>query len=261
LLQPARHCPRWDRAAAEAIKALQIDPSSAEAHAALGYVRHYDLRWAEAEREFRRAIELNPSFALAHIWYANMLMSRSRMAEAIAQAYAARELDPFSLVINTNVGWVLYYARRYDAALAQLRQTIALDSTYVQAHMRLVGPLVATGALLEAHAESHRIVALSKASPSAVGGLALTEIRVGQRDSARMLLAELIARSKREYVPPLSIAEIFASLGDVDAAMGWMEKAFAEGSNGMAYLAVEPVNAPLRGDPRFQRLLARAGLE
>lgn len=249
------------RAASEAIKALQIDPASAEAHAALGYVWHYDLRWADAEREFRRAIELNPSLALAHVWYANLLMSQSRMAEAIAQVYAARELDPFSLVINANVGWVLFYAGRYEEAIAQLRQTLALDSTYLQARSRLVGALSATGQHEEAHTEAHTLVTLSDSAVPYLAGLALTEVHVGHTDSARIVLADLLSRARRQYVPPVSIAHLYASLGAVDSAMVWMERAFAERSNAMAYLAVEPANAPLRADPRFKNLLARAGLE
>ena len=249
------------RAAAEAIKALQIDPFSAEAHAALGYVWHYDLRWADAEREFRRAIELNPSFALAHIWYANLLMSRSRMREAITQAYTARDLDPFSLVINTNVGWVLFYAGRDVDAVAQLRQTLALDSTYLQARARLIGALFALGRVDEAHLQSHRLVALSDSAAPYVAGLALDEARVGHRDTARVMLSSLIARATRQYVPPFSIAQILATLGATDSAMDWVDRAFAERSNAMAYLAVEPANAPLRANPRFQELLARAGLK
>jgi tetratricopeptide (TPR) repeat protein len=249
------------RAAAEAIKALQIDPSSAEAHAALGYVWHYDLRWADSEREFRRAIELNPSFALAHIWYANLLMSRSRMREAITEAYAARDLDPFSLVINSNVGWVLFYAGRYEEAVSQLRQTLALDSTYLQARARLVGALFALGRLDEAHLQSHRLVALSDSALPYLAGLALDEARVGHRDTARVMLSDLIAKSGRQYVPPFSIGQILASLGAVDSAMDWVDKAFAERSNAMAYLNVEPANEPLRASPRFQALLVRAGLK
>ena len=94
-------------AAAEAIGALQIDPNSSEAHAALGYLRHYEWRWADAESAFLRAIDLNPSNALARLWYANLLMSRRRFDESLRQAYAARDLDPFSLIVNTNIGWIL----------------------------------------------------------------------------------------------------------------------------------------------------------
>ena len=105
------------RAAAEAIRALQIDPYSAEAHAALAYVRHYEWQWAEAEREFRRAIEMNPSYPYAHLWYANLLMSRRRLDEALQQVKLAQELDPFSLIVNSNVAWVLTNAGRNAEAI------------------------------------------------------------------------------------------------------------------------------------------------
>ena len=248
-------------AAAEAIKALQIDPSSAEAHAALGYVWHYDLRWADAEREFRRAIELNPNFALARIWYANLLMSRRRMREAIEQVYAARDLDPFSLVINTNVGWVLFYAGRYPDAIRQLEQTLALDSTYVQAHSRLADALRAAGRLREAREHVQRVVVLTDSSLHALAAVALFDAYAGERDSARALLRDVMSRAERQYLPPVSIAQILTQLGDRNSAMVWLTKAFDERSNAIAYLAVEPAFDPLRGDPRFEALIARAGLK
>ncbi len=114
------------RAAEAAIKALQIDPGLAEAHATLGYVRHYNWEWEAAEQSLRRAIELNPSNALAHVWYANLLSSRLRLDEAVGEVGLARELDPLSLIVNTNVGWVLFMARRNDEAIAQYVRTLAL---------------------------------------------------------------------------------------------------------------------------------------
>jgi TolB-like protein/Tfp pilus assembly protein PilF/tRNA A-37 threonylcarbamoyl transferase component Bud32 len=249
------------RAAAEAIKALQIDPNSAEAHAALGYVWHYNLRWTDAEREFRRAIQLNPSFSLVRIWYANLLMSRSRMKEAIDQVDAARELDPFSLVINTNVGWVLDFAGRHDDAVTQLRQTLALDSEYVQARWRLALALLSSKRLEEAREEASRIVVLGDSAPPALALLALIDAHAGRRDAARVLLRELLTRSQRQYVPPAPLAQLLAQLGEVDEAMMMMERAFAERSNAIAYLAVDPEYSPMRQDPRFESLLVRAGLK
>jgi tetratricopeptide (TPR) repeat protein len=247
-------------AAAAAIHALQIDPYSAEAHAALGYTQHYDLRWADAERELRRAIALNPSYAMAHVWYANLLMSRGRMDEALAEVQLARGLDPFSLIVNANVGWVLSYAGRPEEAIGHLQWTLALDSTYVQARVRLVGALLAAGRYVDGHHEAERLVRLTGRSPAMVAGLARADVKLGRLAAARALLEELVNRGRTSYVPPASIAQVFAELGDRDKAVAWMTRAFEERSNAIAYLAVDPGNAMMRDDPRFQALLARAGL-
>ena len=82
------------RAADAAVKALQIDPGLAEAHATLGYVRHYSGDLDAAQKSLRRAIELNPSYTLGRIWFANYLSSRGRADEAIRQVTLALELDP-----------------------------------------------------------------------------------------------------------------------------------------------------------------------
>ena len=254
---PAQYRPR---AAAEAIKALQIDPNSAEAHAALGYVWHYDLRWAEAEREFQRAIELNPSFALAHLWYANLLMSRGRMKEALDQVYAARDLDPFSSVVNSNVGWVLDWAGRHDQAVAHLQQTLALDSMYPQARARLAGALASTGRFDEALEQTRRLLVLTDSASPVLAMMATLEGSKGHVDTTRLLLNELITRSRTSYVPSPMVAQIYTVLGDTAHALTELEQAFAERSNAIAYLAVDPAFAPLHASARFRALLTRAGL-
>jgi serine/threonine-protein kinase len=249
------------RAAAEAIKALQLDPYSAEAHAALGYVRHYDWQWADAEREFRRAIELNPNYSLVHIWYANLLMSRGRMVEAVEHATLARDLDPFSLIVNTNVGWVLDFAGRHEDAVRQLRQVTELDSTYVQGRFRLTDALQHAGRLSEAMSEARHLVAANGHSTSALGLLATVYAKTGERDSVRAILRELLARSRSEYVPAWTIASVSLALDDTAAAMTWVEKAYDERSNGVAYLIANPELAPLRGNPRYEAVLTRVGLK
>ena len=248
------------RAAAEAIQALQMDPYSAEAHAALGYAWHYDLRWEDAERELRRAIELNASYSMARVWYANLLSSRLRMREALAQMDTALQLDPFSLIVNTNQGWVLERADRLDAAIAQLERTLTLDSNYVQAHMRLAGMLSQAHRFREAFDHARRVLALTDSSSPAVELMATVDAHAGHSTEARLLLAQLVAKSRREYVPPVLIALIFDALDDQERTLDWLQKAFAEKSNAIAYLAVDYRNRPLRHNPRFLRLLARAGL-
>ena len=249
------------RAAAAAMEALRMDPSSAEAHAALGYVLHYDWRFGDSEQEFRRAIQLNPSYSMSRIWYANLLMSRQRMPEALAQVFAARELDPFSLIVNTNVGWVLDRAGRHDDAIAQFERTLALDSNYAQARWRLADALLHVGRTPEAIAEGQRAVALSDSAPLSLLLLASVEARAGQRAAAMRLLRDARARAGTQYLPAASVGGVFAALGEKDSAMVWITKSFAERSNSIVYLAGEIDYPALRRDRRFQALLARVGPE
>ena len=247
-------------ARASAIRALQIDPNLAEAHATLGYIEHYEWEWADAEHQFLRAIRLNPSNALAHIWYANLLSSRRRFPEAIREVQVAQDLDPFSLVVNTNVAWTLGYAGREEEAIDQLHHALEMDPNYVQAHLRLAGALKRTGRYDEAIRESRIAVQLTGESPSSLSALAEVCARAGRSAEARALLDRLLEESKRRYVSPAAIAGIYEQLGDVDEAFAWLEKAYREHSNYIAYLAADR-HTLLRPDPRFAALLLRVGLE
>ncbi len=254
--------PRTYRPLAEAaaIKALQIDPGLADAHAALGYVRHYSWQWTEAEASFLRAIELNPSAPLPRLWYANLLMSRARFDESLRQAHVARDLDPFSLTVHTNIGWIELFAGRVDQSIETLRRAVALDPSYPQAHWRLANALSAAGRFDEALAEANELLRLTGRSPSSVSLLAGILAVTGREPDARRALAELLDRSRREYVTPSIIADTYSFLGDHDSAMQWLERAFQDRANAVAYLAVDPSSRTVRTDPRFQSLLRRVGL-
>jgi TolB-like protein/Tfp pilus assembly protein PilF len=248
------------RAAEAAIRALQIDPDLAEAHATLGYVKHYDWQWAEAERELRRALELNPSYALGHIWYANFLLCRTRLDEAVAEVRKAEELDPLSMVVLTNVGWTLAYTGHLQEAIDHYHKALALDRDYVQAHWRLGDAYARTNRLDDAIREIETTVALTHRSPSSLAWLAQVYGQAGRRKEAEGLLAELRAVAARRYVSPQGISVLYFTLGDRDRGFQWLEKAYEERSNGIAYLAVEPLLEPWRGDPRYRDLLRRVDL-
>lgn len=253
---PREHRPR---AAAAAIKALQIDPASSEAHAALGYVRHYQWQWAEAEREFLRAIDLNPSNSLARLWYANLLMSRRRFDEALRQGYAARDLDPFSPIVNTNIGWILTFAGRHEAAIDHLTRTVAIDPDYPQARWRLADALAVAGRYDASLIQVEEALRMTNRSASSLALLAIVHARMGRPDQAHAVLGELLARAQHEYVPPSAIAAVYGTLGEIDTALGWIERSYEEGANSVAYLTVDHWNQPLRVHPRFRSILQRTG--
>src|SRR5205085_2382590 len=101
------------RARSAAAKALEFDPALGEAYTSRGWVKYvYDWDWPGAEGDFRQALKLNPGYATGHHWYADYLTALGRFDEAGAEMRQAQELDPLSAIINRDVAWPLYFARR-----------------------------------------------------------------------------------------------------------------------------------------------------
>ena len=241
-------------------KALELDPALADAHTALAYVNNYNWNWAAAEQGYKRALELNPNYANAHNFYANYLMSRGRIDESIAASNRARELDPFSLAISSQRGFLLENARRYDEAIEQLRAVIAMDPNHYHAHWVLGHTYVAKGQFEEAIVAAQKAVDLSQRAPGALGMLGLAYGLGGHEAEAKKVLNELLKLSEGRYVTPAALVNVYIGLGDKEQAFVWLEKAYQERSNYLAFLKVFPIVDPLRSDPRFDELTRRVGL-
>lgn len=243
-----------------ATKALEIDDALAEAHGALANVKHYNLDWTGAEQDFKRALELNQNYANAHNFYAGYLMCRGRVDESIAASNRARELDPFSLSISAQRGFLLENARRYDEAIAQLRVVIAMDPNHYSAYWILGHTYAANRQFDEAIGAAQKAVDLSERTPGALGILGLAYGLADRKAEAKKVLDELLKLNESRYVTPAALVNVYIGLGDKDKAFEWLEKAYQERSNFVAYLKVFPILDPLRSDPRFNDLLRRVGL-
>src|SRR5713226_5381496 len=212
VLPPREAAPKAKEAAS---KALELDDTLAEPHAALGYVKtHYEWDWAGAEREFKRAIELNPNYATAHFWYGNCLEATGRLDEAIAEANRAQEADPLSLAISSAAGRKLYFARRYDQAIEHLRKTLEMDPRFSRTHWFLAMAYEQVARQDEAIAECQKALSLSGREPAVLGVLGHAYAVSGKRAEAQKVLAELKDLSNRRYVAPFDIVLIYAGLGD-----------------------------------------------
>jgi len=142
-----------------ALKALEMDDSLAEAHTSLAYARWLgDLDWPGAEREFKRALELKSSYVMAHEWYAEYLAALGRHEEAIAEIKRAQQLDPLSVPVNRAVGWVLYFARRYDQSINELQKALAMNPEFLGARLVLWWAWIAKGTPGDAIADLTREV-------------------------------------------------------------------------------------------------------
>jgi len=249
------------RAKALAMQALELDDSLAEAHTSLGWVSFiYDWDWVAAERRFRRAIELNPTYATARQWYSWLLIALVRTDEALAEGRLAVELDPTSVSIRRSLGWLLYYARQHEAAAEQLRRALAMNPTAEESQRVLALILMQQGRYDEARAAFREAIATSTETAYASAGLAALAARTGRPDEARTLLEGLRAEARERYVSPVAFVIAHAALGERDEAFGWLERAHSERRGWLAYLRVEPLLDPLRGDPRLDALIARMGL-
>jgi TolB-like protein/DNA-binding winged helix-turn-helix (wHTH) protein/Flp pilus assembly protein TadD len=248
------------KAEAAANRALQIDETLAEAHTALGAIKHrFKWDWEGADREFKRAINLNPNYATAHHWYALYLASMGRMDEAVAVAKRGRELDPLSLIVNTGFGRVLYFARQNDQAIERLQKTLDLDPNFPVARYWLGLAYEQKGMYQEAVADLTELKDLS-VSPLRIAGLGHAYAVSGDRAKAQAVLSELKELSRERYVSPYDIAVVYAGLGDKDQTFRWLEKTYQEREGALVYISVEPMFDTIRSDPRFKDLVHRVGL-
>jgi serine/threonine-protein kinase len=249
------------KAKAEAMKALEIDDTLAEAHTSLAYAKQlYDWDWSGSEREFKRALELNPNYANAHHWYSHYLIAVGRNEESLAESKRALELDPLSLIINTHLGWYYIYAHQYDLAIEQLHKTLELDPNYGLTHWYLGLAYEQKRMYPEATAEFSEAMELLKGNLMVKADLGHCYAVSGKRDEAQKIMAELQELSKQRYVSSFEIALIYTGLGEKEQAFDWLGKAYQEQSDMLVYLKVEPRLDPLSGDPRFRDLLRHVGL-
>jgi TolB-like protein/Tfp pilus assembly protein PilF len=244
-----------------AVRALQLDPNLPEAHVALAViVQDYDWDWETAGKEYRRAIELNPNYATAHHWYAEHLGFLGRFNEAFAESERARQLDPLSLIIASDQGVLLYYSRRYDDSIKQFRVVNEMEPDYMRAGM-IIHPYMEKGMYREALEYLNRGAQMHGVSGWYWAWLTYVYGRWGRQKEARESMKALKKINGRREVDPGIMLVANLGLGDKEQAFFWLEKAYAEHSNMIVPLKVEPMYDPLRGDPRFQAMLRRLRLE
>jgi TolB-like protein/DNA-binding winged helix-turn-helix (wHTH) protein/Tfp pilus assembly protein PilF len=254
---PAEALPK---AYAAARKALEINPESAEAHASLALAMTHSWDWTGAEAEYRRALQLDPQYANAHHWYGDYLSIRGRHGEALAEAKHALELDPLNLMISTWVGLRYYTARDYSRAIDQNRNSVELDPNFAAAHLLLGEDYREAGLHSEAVNELKKAANLSGDSPLYTAQVAVALAVAGRNRDALRIAHELETISRKRYVSPYGLAQIYAASNKNEDTFKWLEAAYEDHAVWMGYLAVDPIFDRYRSDERFKDLLRRVGL-
>ncbi len=248
------------RAAAE--KALNLDPTLPDAHAALGFaLMYYDWKFDRAEVEYKRAIELNPSYSIAHAWYAYLLTAMERpVAEAEHEIATAKQLDPLSVPINTDQAYMLYYYGKTDEALKAAKAALAINPKFPPAHFWLGRIYTSQSRFKEAEDAFQNIGPLRTWTP-AMAALGFMYGKSGRRTEAKAILGEFddLVRQGR-YPSSYAIAAIYAGLGEREQVFKNLDAAYRERSHWLVWLKRDPRWDDVRSDPRFVALVRKVGL-
>jgi tetratricopeptide (TPR) repeat protein len=246
-------------AEAYARRALDIDPSLAEAHATLG-LANYDLwNWDEAEKYFKRAIELNPSYPSARHWYSRTLRTLGRSEEAFQQIVKAQKADELSQAISNNLAECLFEKGDTSGAIAEARRGIEIAPHWVQ-YRTLAHSYLRLGQKEEALANARKAVEATDGSAVALKVLGYVQAVIGNRSEALAIVRELDNRFARGEADGRDVAVVYAGLGNNDKVFEWLEKDFQNRGVSLIELRLEVAFVPLLGDPRFVDLLRRMRL-
>src|ERR1700693_1252522 len=187
-------------------------------------------------------------------------MVQGRFDEALTEMNRASELNPLSPALNLALGYRFYYAHQYPEAIEQIQKTLAMDATFVPAHVFLGRAYEQKGTYPEAIAEMRKALELSEGDTNELAALGHAYAVAHQAGDAKKILDQLKERSQQTYVQPSLIALIHAGLGDKNQAFDLLQKAHEDRSAGMQCLKVDPPFDGVRSDPRFIDLLRRVGL-
>lgn len=249
------------KAKAAAQKALEINDRSAEAHAALGFIKsNYDWDWGAAEKHFKLAAVANPNYAIAFHWHGFCSIARRQFAHAITLMKEAQKLDPLSPIINTACGLPYYFMRRPERAIKIYLEVLETNASFFPAHAYLGMAYEQNGQFENAVAEFHQALALTPDNTFALPSLGYIYAVSGEEEKAREIIEHLDRESNQRYVSPYGMAELYAGLKEKEQALWHLEKAAAERSWWFIFAEVNHRFDSLRNEARFQEILRRIKL-
>lgn len=242
-------------------RALELDPTLAEAHTALAYSKlHYERDLHETDAGFSRALALNPNYVHAQHWYSHYYMARGHVEASLDASLRAYALDPLDLIINAHLIWHYWLARQPDEALSHAEKTRELDQQSIWPSFFAGLALEQKSMFDEAASAFRQANALTPDMTFVRAALAHSLALGGEKKAAQKILRELEREREHRYVPAYDLALIHLGLGEIELSLRWLGAALEERSGWMAYLRVEPRLDSLRSTPEFAQLIDLAGL-
>ncbi len=249
-----------DKARGLAAKALELDETLPAAHYSQGLSSLlFDWDFGQAEKSYLQAIKLNPNDAEAHRYYSFYLVIVGCNEEAIREAEIALGIDPLAHHLILQVSHVLYYTRRYDEAIAMYRKCLDAEPKFLLAQIGLARSYTEKGMFKEAFLVMDSIDSSLQENPRVITARGYISAKAGDTKNAGQAIEKLLELSLKIYVSSFDMAIVCAGLKDIEQALYWLEKAFAERSFLMPFLKPDPYFDSLRKDSRFDDMLKRIG--
>jgi len=247
------------KARAAAMRALQIDDSVAEAHTSLAMTEFNQWNWDAAEREFQRAIALNPNYDNAHYWYSIYLVTRRRIPEAVESVQRAHELDPLSAPIASHLATFKVMNGDVREGVQELERLAEADPAIPMLHQWLAFAYFVDKQYERAVATQQYCVEITNRGNLALANLAFYCARAGKEEQAREILDELL---RRDDVPPMCRAGIYAAFRDYENALTWLETTVHDPhcKANATYATWPPWFDEVQEHPRYRAVLAHMGL-
>ncbi|MCB1023397.1 MAG: hypothetical protein KDB79_03350, partial [Acidobacteria bacterium] len=257
---PPQEC--FQSAIQMAQKAVELDGELADAHASLGFSLHggnYD--WSKAEYHLSRSLELNPNSATAYVWFAIVRYTEGRFSEGLNFAKRAIELDPLTPFNHHNLGWGLYFARRFEESSEQYKKLTSDFPEYGLGYYGLAKNLRRLGKISEAYRATENIMKTLGDSNFVKLSVAETYAADGKREKAEEILGEVSALSEDRFVSPYLTALVYAQMGDKQNTLESLKKAVEIKDAWLNWFAVEPAFDLIREDEYFQTVLEFTGYD
>ena len=238
-------------------KAIQLDDSSAEAHAALGYVALFDWKWRASEQELQRAITLNPNLPQAHLYFGQFLSVQGRMDDAVDEHKRLLQLDPTSLVANQLLCAMYYSSREYDKSIQQCLKVVEMYPDVSMPHGDLSDDYAQKKNYTKAIQEYQRELSLD-GEPDLSAAMGRAYAANGWEGVMKKRVELWQKRGTSDYDSD-GVAAAYASLGERDKAFLWLERAYEEHAS-LLFIKAKPDFDNLHSDARYAELLRRMGL-
>ncbi|MFI5155812.1 MAG: TPR end-of-group domain-containing protein [Chitinophagales bacterium] len=250
----------FPKAREAALKAIELDSLLADPHASLGYFKfYYDYDFTGSEIEYKKALSLNPNYENAYDWYGLYLTCTGRLADARQLIKKAQQINPLAAFISADLGFNLYYDKKFDEAIQSFKTTLKLNPTFIYSHVWLARSYQAKKMYKEAVEEYQIVLSNEPNFPVALAFMGNVYGVMGNKAEAEKILTRLNELSNRQYVFPYGIALVYAGLGNKDKTFEYLEKAYQDRNNWLMWLEMDPRWEFVRSDKRYAELVNKVG--